>query len=65
MSSTPRQSILTRPLKKQNLNNTENIDLEYQKEQAKLQAKREKYSQLHEYRRKSFWGNQKEKFELQ
>jgi len=60
-----RQSILSRPVKKQNLNNAESLQLEHEKEQVKLQMKREKYQQMHEARRKTMWGSAEEKMQIQ
>ena len=41
--------------------NAENAQLEYEREQRRLEAKRQRYHQLHENRRVSLWGGGDEK----
>jgi hypothetical protein len=60
------QSILMRPRRTvRSLKNDENVDAEFEREQKKLEAKRNRYNQLHEDRRVSLWGEAEEKKDLQ
>lgn len=59
-----RQSILQRK-KKTTYFNKENRDIEYEREQKKLEAKRLKRFLQDEYIRKSLWGTKEERRQLQ
>jgi hypothetical protein len=60
------QSILDRPIKKSKYySNAENSEKEYEREQKRIEARRARFSQLHENRRISLWGNPEEKAKLQ
>lgn len=54
-----------RPKKKISGHNSENLDKEFQKEEKKLEAKRQKMQVFYEDRRKALWGNKDEKLEVQ
>lgn len=61
-----KQSILHRPIRKDGYRaNLENIDKEYEEEQRRLEARRRKYNEIEERRRKMMWGTPEEKLELQ
>jgi hypothetical protein len=60
-----RESILNRPRKGYSGHNAENRDREYEKEQARLEAKRKKFNELNEHRRKALFGNYEDKKEVQ
>jgi hypothetical protein len=60
-----RESIMNRPRRGYSGHNEENREKEYQREQARLEAKRQKYNELNEHRRKTLWGNKAEKKEVQ
>lgn len=59
-----RQSILQRK-RKTTYFNKENRDIEYEREQKKLEAKRLKRMMQDEYMRKCLWGTKQEQRELQ
>lgn len=63
--SNTRESILLRPKRQVHYFNRENIDVEYEREQARLAAKRKKREQQENLLRKTLWGNPIEKKELQ
>jgi hypothetical protein len=66
MIAAPRQSILSRPIRKNApLRNTENIDVEYEHSQARLHAKQQRYQEQEDYRRRCLEGTREEKVHLQ
>lgn len=65
MFGTNKQSILHRPVKKVTNFNRENQDVEFERQQQLLQAKRNKFNALVDHRRRAINGNYEEKRELQ